>query len=268
VTETGVLTARFRQGLVFVDVAVGSAPAASFLLDTGAGQTVVDARYASLAALPLGDPLVLRGGGGVREARRSQTVRLRPTGGPEGLVDPIVADLSPLARGMGQRLDGILGDDFLGRHGLELDYGARRAVLHGGGALAPPPAAVPLRFAHTPYVRARVTLGGRVAMAEFQIDTGSNSALNLWRSFSRAAFPSARGWPAPGLGVGGGTEGRRARIDLLEVAGQRIAGPVADLDDDARPDDAGPDYGGVIGGPAWAGRAIILDFPRQRFWVR
>jgi hypothetical protein len=42
----------------------------------------------------------------------------------------------------------------------------------------------------------------------------------------------------------------------------------ANFADMTRPDDAGPAYGGVIGGPAWNGLVLTLDFPQGRVWVR
>ena len=42
----------------------------------------------------------------------------------------------------------------------------------------------------------------------------------------------------------------------------------SNLDDPVLPDDASRAYGGVIGGPAWSGLVVTLDFPRARMWVR
>ena len=229
---------------------------------------MLDARYAAQARVKLGDPLTLKGGGGARDARQGEDVHLKLSGGQAGRLDPTVADLSPAARGMGQRLDGILGDDFLGRFVLGLDYRERRVALRQPEMVTPPVDAARIRFARTPFILARTSLGPRVVEAEFQIDTGSNTALEFWRPFARAAFPGAEGFEGQGLGVAGGTLTRRTRIDLLEVAGRRIADVEANLDDDTRPDDADAHYGGVIGGPAWRGLAIVLDFPHGRFWVR
>ena len=266
--ESGLVASSFHQGLIFVRATIGDGPEGVFLLDTGASETVVDARYAAQAHVKLGDPLTLRGGGGARDARQAENVRLRLSGGPAGLLDPTVADLSPVARGMSQRLDGILGDEFLTRFVVELDYRAHRVKMLPAGSVTAPADATRIRLARTPFLVATVSQGGRRATAEFQIDTGSNTALEFWRPFARAAFPDARGYEGEGLGVAGGTLNRKTRIDLLDVAGRRIFGPQANLDDESRPSDAGPDYGGVIGGPAWSGLAITLDFPHRRFWVR
>ncbi len=266
--ETGEVAANFREGLVYVRAAVGDGPEGVFLLDTGAGETVIDAHFAAQARIKLGDPLTLRGGGGARDARQGENARIRLSGGQAGLLDPIVADLSPVSRGMGQRFDGILGDDFLDQFVLELDYRQRRVALRSPDMVIPPADAARIRFVRTPFIPARVSRGQRAVTAEFQIDTGSNTALEFWRPFARAAFPDAHGFERPGMGVAGGTLSRRTRIDLLEVAGRRIADVDVNLDDDTRPDDADNHYGGVIGGPAWAGLAIVIDFPRGRFWVR
>ena len=57
----------------------------------------------------------------------------------------------------------------------------------------PPADAAPLRFADTPYVRAQVVLGDRRADGEFQVDTGSNTAVEFWRAFSHSRLGGARG---------------------------------------------------------------------------
>ena len=264
----GETPASFRQGLIFVRATVGDGPEGVFLLDTGAGESVIDARYAAATHVKLGDPLTLRGGGGARDARQGEDVHLRLPGGQSGLIDPTVADLSAVASGMGQRLDGILGDDFLSQFVVELDYRRRRVALRAPETVTPPQGAARMRLGRTPFVLARVGRGARAAEAEFQIDTGSNTALEFWRPFARASFPDASGYEGQGLGVAGATLNRKTRIDLLEVAGTRILGPEANLDDDTRPDDADAAYGGVIGGPAWEGLCITVDFPHRRCWVR
>jgi hypothetical protein len=55
-------------------------------------------------------------------------------------------------------------------------------------------------------------------------------------------------------------------LTALEIGGQRLAGLVANYADEVRPDDAGRDHAGVIGGPAFAGRRVTIDYPGQRFW--
>jgi hypothetical protein len=261
------LPCQFRDGLIFVSVAIGAGPPGLFLLDTGAATTVLDARFAQAAGVRLGEPIQLRGGGGATEARQAEDVALTLTGEPPLLTDPVVADLGGPSRGMGLRLDGILGDDILRRFVVTLDYRGQTVRLADAGK-APPADAVTMRLLATPFVGATIENAGRRAAAAFQIDTGANTALALWAPFAAQALALERGRPAYGVGVGGPTRGEVGRVESLDVAGRRIIAPKADYADQVRPDDAGGDYGGVIGGPAWAGLVLILDFPHRRVWVR
>ena len=261
--------ATFRDGLIFVHAAIGHGLEGTFLLDTGAGVSILDAPFASAAGVKLGDPVHLVGGGGATTARRAENVRLTLGGGATtGEVDPTVADLRRIDQGMGVHLDGILGDDLLRQFVVTLDYRASVVRLDAPGSATPPTDAVRMDGLTAPFVAAHVQQGARGADAEFQIDTGSNTAIEFWAPFARQVFPEARVTPGAGMGVGGFTMTERGRLDALVVAGHTITGPQANFADRTLPDDAGPTYGGVIGGPAWKGLALTLDFPHRRVWLR
>jgi hypothetical protein len=237
-----------------------------FLLDTGAAATALDSRFAAAARLALGQPVAIEGRGGDVGAHQAQVLRLTLTGGPGADIAPVVTDLSDASRAMRTPLAGILGNDFLQRFVLILDY--RAGMLTVTSDAQPPADAVPIRFSQAPFVVARVTRGGRTAQGEFEVDTGSNTAIEFWRPFARDALGGARGAADVGLGVAGETVIERGRIDTLAVAGQTIEGLDVNLADDTRPPDAGKAYAGVIGGPAWKGRVLILDLPHRRMWLR
>ena len=256
-----------RGGLFFVRISIGDGPPGLFLLDTGSAATVLDARFADAAKVRLGDPIHLLGGGGSTEARRAEEVDLSIGDSGRLRDDPLVADLSRVSQGMGLKLDGILGDDVLRRFVVVLNYRTGTVNLSSSKA-APPPDAAHMRIIATPYVSASLEDQGQRRDAVFQIDTGSNTAIAFWAPFADAAFPEAPTVPGAGLGVAGRTRSQLGRIDALIVAGRRIADPVANFADQTRPDDAGLDYGGVIGGPAWEGLVLTLDYADQRVWVR
>jgi len=257
---------QFHDGLIFVSVSIGAGPPGVFLLDTGAAATVLDARFADAAHVKLGDPTHVVGGGGAAQARQAEDVALTLAGEPPLLTDPVVADLSAPSQGMGVHLDGILGDDVLRRFVLTLDY--RGHAVRLSQAEPAPADAVAMRLIATPFVLATIEDGGRKPTAAFQIDTGANTALAFWAPFAAQALAPRRTQPTLGVGVAGDTRGRLGRVEALDVAGHRIASPQADFADQLHPDDAGPDYGGVIGGPAWSGLVLTLDFPHRRVWVR
>ncbi len=238
------------------------------MLDTGAQATVIDARAAARARLHLGRPVELEGRGGYVGARWAQAVTLN-LGDATGRIDAVVADLGDEGRAMGVPLDGILGEDFLRRFVVTLNYRRQTVTLTPPQIAPPPPAdAVALRFSALPYARARVVRGDRSVEAEFQIDTGSNTAVEFWAPFAQQAFPGVHGAPGAGVGVAGEDAVMRDRIDRLEIAGHG-SGPLAvNLADQSRPNGAGEDYAGVIGGPAWAGLVLTLDAPRGKLWLR
>ncbi|HEX4199265.1 MAG TPA: retropepsin-like aspartic protease [Caulobacteraceae bacterium] len=264
--QTPSIGADFKNGLVFVDVRVNGA-SGLFLLDTGAAASVFDPRFASAAGVQLGRTRRIEGRGGEVMALQGQTVDLALPGGPRARISPVVTDLSEASSAMGVPLAGILGEDFLQGFVLTLDY--RDQTLAMARDAAPPADATPIRFGATPYVAAEVRLGGHAAAGDFEIDTGSNTAVEFWAPFARSALGDARGTRDIGLGVAGESTIERGRIDALDVAGRQIIAPQVNFADETPPGaDAGPRYAGVIGGPAWNGLVLTLDLPHRRMWLR
>ena len=260
------LSARFKDGLIFVDGEVNGAHGV-FLLDTGANKTVFSPPFADRAFVRLGRARDISGRGGDVDARQGGPVGLTLTGGPHDWVEPVVFDLSRPSRAMGVALAGIVGADFLGRFVVTLDYRDQRVSL--AREADDPPDATPLTVANAAYVEARVSLDRRVARGLFEIDTGSNTAVEFWRPFAKAAFGNAPNTTsAPGLGVAGASVAENGRIDALEVAGRRIVSPLVNFADETSPNDDVPHYGGVIGGPAWSGLVVTLDLPHRLIWLR
>jgi hypothetical protein len=259
------VAASFKDGLVFVDAAVNGARGV-FLLDTGAAATAIDPRFAGAAFVRQGRPRDVVGRGGDVGARQGEAVVLALSDGSNSRIAPVIMDLSQASSAMGVRLAGILGEDFLRGFVLTLNY--RDRTLGVSRDTAVPADATAIDFGQTPYVPARASLGGRVAEGDFQIDTGSNTAVEFWRPFARARLGEHLGSSDVGLGVAGGSVIKRGRIDMLEVAGRKIISPEVNFADQTRPDDAGPRYGGVIGGPAWNGLVLTLDLPHRMMWLR
>jgi aspartyl protease len=262
--EPGEAQGELRGGLIFVRATVAGA-SGLFLVDTGAAVTLFDRAFAASARISARSDETLVGVGGARPAARAEPAALSLTGGARTAVEGSITDLAPIAARMRLALAGVLGSDALMPFAATLDY--RRATIGlSRSAGAPPASAVPLRVGRTPYVRAVAVEGATRAPGEFQIDTGANTAVVFWRPFAERAFPDVRAGRGAVIGVAGVTQTRIGRLTALEVAGQRLAGLQANFADDVRPDDAGGDHAGVIGGPAFAGRRVTVDYPGQRFW--
>ena len=260
------LSTQFQHGLIFVDGEVNGARGV-FLLDTGANKTVFSRAFADRAFVRLGRARDITGRGGEVGARQGGAVTLSLAGGPRDQVEPVVFDLSQPSQAMGVPLDGILGEDFLDGFVVTLDYRGQRVSL--AREADDPPDAMPLTVRSAPYVEARVSLGDRTAKGLFEIDTGSNTAVEFWRPFARAAFGDApTTTSAAGLGVAGVSVVENGHIDALEVAGRRIVSPIVNFADETPPNDPVAHYGGVIGGPAWSGLVVTLDLPHRLIWLR
>ena len=236
-----------------------------FLLDTGAPVTVLDQAFARAAGVQAESEEMIVGVGGARVAARAKAAALTLEGGPAARVEASITDLSPVAARMAVPLTGVLGGDFLSGFVLTLDY--RRGAV--GLAAAPPTGPDRRRSAadraHALCPRHRRPRS-RTGAGEFQIDTGANTAVVFWRPFAERAFPGAGAVSGAVQGVAGVSQARIGRLTALEIAGQRLVDLQANFADEVRPDDAGRDHAGVIGGPAFAGRRITIDYPGQRFW--
>jgi len=254
-----------REGLLFVQAAAGSA-AGRFMIDTGAPVSCLDKAFADRAGVVGLSPEGVRGPGGMQQGWIAPPTLLTLAGGPRASVAPSVLDLSPVARRMGAELSGLIGSDFLSGFTTTIDYRTAR-VRFAPGATSPGVHAVAMRVGRTPYVSAAITYGAVHRTAEFQIDTGANTPVVFYRQFSSAAFPSIRSTPASQQGVAGVAQSQLGTINSLDIAGVQLLDLPADFADDLAPDDASRDYAGVIGGPAWRGRQITLDYPGRRFWI-
>lgn len=258
------LEARLDRDLFFAPVRVAGGEGL-FLIDTGAPVTVLDLAFAHRIGAPAQESQLLRGAGGVRAGWKAPAMTVTPAGGPSVRLTPSMTDLSRVAQGMGAPLAGVIGCDLLSGFVVTFDY------RDGGVILAPPspppPGASRMRFGQTPYVACLATAGGRSVAAEFQIDTGSNTAVEFWRPFAEKAFPDVEAQPGGVLGVAGAERSRRGRVERLVLDGLTITDLEANFANETRPDDAGPAHGGILGGPAWRGLSVTLDFADRRFWA-
>ncbi len=238
-----------------------------FLVDTGAPSSLVDSAFAARARLRLGQVQVLGGGGGFVDGRVADDVSVQAAGGPTLRLDPAVTDLSEIAAMFGHGLDGVLGADYFGRMVLTLDYRTGQARFAEPAAVRPPPGATRLRIISTPFIRAVAQAGDRRVEGSFQIDTGSNTAVSFYGPLARRAFPQVRGTPVPTVGLGGQSRSRMANLDRLDLAGRTLTNVEADYANEMQPDDSPGDFAGVIGGPAFAGRVLHLDYARSVMWL-
>jgi hypothetical protein len=108
---------RFRDGMIWVKVAVtGHDQPLSFLLDSGAGVSVVDLAAAHRLGLPFG------------ERQNVEGVYSRTAAYPVP-ASMLAVDLGNLRAICHQRVDGLLGADFFRNHIVQVDFAAQTIRL-------------------------------------------------------------------------------------------------------------------------------------------
>ncbi|HEU4994483.1 MAG TPA: aspartyl protease family protein, partial [Gemmatimonadaceae bacterium] len=245
-----------------------------FLLDTGAGASLMNMATADSLGIPLGDSVRIGGAGPavVRGARlKDATVRL--AGDPSMSVSPRVAmPMTGLNNYEGIPVSGILGHDFLVQRVIEIDYAAERLTLYdpktfrysGSGARVP----ITIRDNY-PHVNAELELkdGGRIT-ADLIIDVGSSGALALGKPLVEKHRLIERTGPTiyrqTGRGAGGAMRAHMGRLARLRLGTAEVVSPIAGMHGDS----AGVFshdrlFEGNIGGEVLRRFTVILDYGRK-----
>jgi predicted aspartyl protease len=223
-----------RAGEVVVPVAIGGRAGYRFLLDTGSSHTAVAARLAAdLGARPVARTTMSAAGGTV-DCLVVALPRIAIAGGAEvdGVTATALPGSAPALEAAG--VDGVLGQDVLGRFAYTIDYHRSRIVWHPAGYVAPG-----VRLALVPgqdrwlveLPQAPDARGAQPAVRRFVPDSGAD-ALVLFGE-ARARELGAEWRPAQAT-LGSLTGDRRVRLATVEglrvgdvVLGPQLAAVVA-----------------------------------------
>lgn len=261
----------YHQRVVFVRARVNDESGLLFLLDTGASASALHAATAERLELPMGEPTRVEGSAGVIEV---DTVLVDELALGEHLVRGITATVQDLGGSLapvGERIDGILGHDFLGAFALELDFAAKRLRLFDD-PLGELPGALPFELDNgIPRVAAR--LDGRVS-THLRLDTGAslfesedvyvNVTERVWEELRRLDPALAPSQYFTGTGTGGEVRLPVARIGSLSVGERTLARPWV-IVQPAQGYFARPDAVGFVGNNFLEkfGR-VTIDYPGRR----
>ncbi len=274
-----VVTLPLRQvasGQIVVPVAIGDHRELWFVLDTGAsGSTITPATRALLALTPDpgGDAIDQAvGASGVREASRRYTIDLLRIGSRTYHELPVWEATLVGAQTEKPPIAGILGQDFLALHDLEIDFPGHAIRLHPIGK-APARGAHAIRFDAPPggLLRVQVRLDGGVAIPAV-IDLGASASIINRAAATSAGFDASK---APMAGAVAGADGVLIpvaahgfrRLDLGDTGFDSPKLLVADL----------PVFGelGLAGGPAMilgldllGARDVIVDYKDHQLRLR
>ncbi len=262
--------------LFLVDVQVGGKPAL-LMLDTGSDRTMLSPAAATRLGLPPATGVTERvlTIGGVSESG-STTMRgiaigqARIDAGPVALMPSVQG-----AAGTGDLgFDGVLGDDFLSRYQIDLDFHGKKVRLYEGklcpGSLPGWPAEASIvPFTSNPiskFVGIDVRLNGMPVKS--LLDTGVELTIAAAPAVTQlGVFPDqlARDVPVRLLGIGpGGADARLHRFMTLDLGGATVPDPLVAIL-------SGPNLAGppgqpwmIVGDTVLATRRVWIDYPGRQ----
>jgi hypothetical protein len=178
----------FRTGLVWVRVTVlQSAETMNFLLDSGAGASVISLHTAKRLRVKLGQRVDVRGVGG--SAKGFWPQRLDAKAASVALPkEYLVVDLAELSRACDCGVDGLLGADFFQDRVVQIDFGTSKIRLLSSSSATSAVSVVKLKVNRGALL---ASVGVDDSKPQWlRVDTGCTSALQWVVSGSKTAARS------------------------------------------------------------------------------
>jgi hypothetical protein len=260
----------------FVQVTINGSKPRWFILDTGcSGGSVIARRCADELKLELSDPVRTHLGAGAGVAVGVATtpdVTLSLSSDTMSVPALRVFPLDHVSPYEGRRVEGLLGEDFMRRHVVTIDYARQTLRVFDPALFQVPPGGViiPIRIEYGLVVaRGSITPNGHAPIpCRFIIDTGVRTTLVLFHPFSLAHhLLGPRGSAISGTiggGAGGETKGDVGRLASLSIGSVTIARPTALCSRDTVGVFAGHDPDGIVGGELLRHYRVTFDYPHQR----
>lgn len=259
---------------VFIRAQVNDSAPLWFILDSGAGELLLNARVARALGLKLHG----RGqsfGVGARAAETSYTdeATFHIPGGGSLRAEMTVLGMDVMESYFGREVAGVVGADLFRRYVVRIDYASQTFSLSdpdsfrydGDGQ------ALPLTLLHDslPLIPVRMELPrGRLLELRALVDTGAHLAAALNVPFvERHGLLGAVGrtvrdpWSP---GVGGETTLLLGRVESLRLGAAVLDGPVVGFSRDRAGSLTGTDFDGILGGELLRRFTVIFDYPHRR----
>ncbi|MBI5836168.1 MAG: aspartyl protease family protein [Candidatus Eisenbacteria bacterium] len=256
---------------VFVQGRVNASPPMYFLLDSGAGATVVERSVADSLGLKTEGKLGAQGVGGTTDFGFTQVDSL-VVGGVKIGSQRIIAIALPGIRALLDRpLAGILGYDFLSRFAVSVDYSGKQVTFSDPAAWQAPESAhaVAMELVHNVPV---VTASCDGIPGRFVVDTGNNGSLLLHGPFvreHRLMENTARKLQVRVRGAGGEETNTTVRMKSFELGGFTLANPLVSLSSSQRGVTGGSsELAGNIGGWLLEQFRLTLDYKGRKLWLQ
>lgn len=240
-----------------------------FIVDTGAGMTVIDDSLIETLGLKVVGEMEAIGTGGSVTTKRIESVTLDLL--REKISVPAIGTpIGGIGKLMSTRIDGILGYDYFVDRIVRIDYKTKEL---GHLPLKWEPnlskyARLPIDLrGRRPYVKATVILeSGEEVEHSMLLDTGANEPMSLPQSLAeeRNMPLEDSGWVG---GVGGMRKGKKSKIKGVRFDTETIELNQVGIDPTTRALRGGRHEPGNIGSGLFEGRELIVDYSHRAVYV-
>jgi hypothetical protein len=243
---------KYADGMIWVKVSVaGHNSPLNFLLDSGAGASVLDLAAARRLNVKLGRPENVQGVAGRAIAYRVNDF-VAATGSVSTPRSVLALDLSGIGAGMHQRIDGLLGADFFRGRIVQLDYATQKLRLLSRGELNTGAGEILPLATRNDAMCVRVGVAGNPA-EWMRVDTGCNRALE-WVAVGAKAKMLA----GTSVGISSGSA-RQVSADVQLGSHRLAAVPVGVHSRQIFPGEAG-----LLGNGLLSKFTVTIDAPKGR----
>jgi len=249
----------YRDYLVVVQGSLGNAVNLNLLIDTGANPSVLDHGLAKRLGLHLAPGQL----GLVNDTVSVEQVVL-----PSLRVGPLVAeslpvlvrDLGFLKKGLGIRIDGVIGLDVLRLRSFSLDYKTKRIIFGPPTTLA---ISVPFETP-PPFVTVQMQVGG-VPM-RMLIDTASSGLMLFHTRIRDRLHMSEIVGERKSSNMGGDFRRQQVVLPTIDLGAANFTHQTGFVVDDQV--DGGREFDGLLGPAALGMTRVAFDFEHGIFWWR
>jgi hypothetical protein len=256
---------------ILLKVRINKSEPLSFMFDTGAGASVLNASRAKTLGLKGQTKVDAKGMGGSVEGTLIEGATIEFPG-VEVFDQRIAAlPLDALAPNFGRPIDGIIGYDFIKQFVIEIDYLAKIINLYTPQTYRYSSSSEVIPFVirgGSPYAQVKIQLQGHQPIAGvFEVDTASDGTLSVNKPFVerqklRELLPATN--KEKGAGVGGETSYVNSRVKAIQIGRFSLENPIVSISEDTEGEGASTKSDGQLGTEVFRRFKVILDYSRKQ----